>query len=327
MLLEKGYLVRGTVRSTKNEQKIKPIKSLPHQESLELVEADLLNDESWEPAINGCEYVLHVASPFPTKSPKNENDLIQPAVKGTMSVLKACAKHPVKHVVVTSSVAAIMSCGDFAKKDYTEKDWPVLKSVMAYNKSKTLAEKEAWDFYNSLDPKTRFKLSTINPGYVFGPSLINTDFSSGDIIRQLLTGELLALPRLHMPIVDVRDVAMAHLRAMETDASDAQRYICCSAQHLWIEDVSKILVTEFSKYGYKVTTRKLWYIAFKVASICDDQATNILPMWNKEGTFHNDKIIKELGIEFKTPEEAIIQMAYSLIKSGIVPDKIHKEKK
>jgi len=326
-LLEKGYKVRGTVRSKANEKKLKPIRTLPHQGALELVEADLLKAETWEPAVAGCEYVLHVASPFLTKTPKNESDLIKPAVEGTMSVLRACAKHPVKHVVVTSSVAAVMSCKDSAKKEYTEADWPVIETIPAYNKSKTLAEKEAWKLYNSLDPKTRFKLTTINPGYIFGPSIINTDFASGDMIRQLLTGDILAIPKLHMPIVDVRDAARAHIIAIETDAADGQRYLCCNGDALWLTDISKILKEEFGKYGYKVASRELWHFMFKIASLWDDQATTVLPMWNKFAIFSNDKITKELGMTFINSKEAVLKMAYSLIENGVVPDKINKVKK
>lgn len=326
-LLKSGYRVRGTVRDKTNEKKLKPIRTLPHQEALELVEADLLKAETWDAAVNGCDYVLHVASPFLTKSPKNENDLIRPAVEGTTSVLKACSKYPVKHVVVTSSVAAIMSCKNAAKKEYTEADWPVIETVPAYNKSKTMAERAAWDYYNSLDPKTRFKLTTINPGYIFGPSIVNTDFASGDMIRQIITGELLAIPRLHMAIVDVRDVARAHIKAMETDAADGQRYLCCANEHLWMEDMAEILKNEFGKYGYNVRTRKLWHFMFKIASLWDSQATTVLPMWDKFAIFRNDKIVKELGMEFIEPKEAILKMAYSLIESGVVPDKIHPKKK
>jgi nucleoside-diphosphate-sugar epimerase len=326
-LLEKGYKVRGSVRSKANEKKIKPIRTLPHQEALELVEADLLKEATWEPAVAGCEYVLHVASPFLTKTPKNESDLIKPAVEGTMSVLKACSKHPVKHVVVTSSIAAVMSCKDASKKEYTESDWPVLETVPAYNKSKTLAEKEAWKFYNSLDPKTRFKLTVINPGYIFGPSIINTDFASGDMIKQVLTGDLLAIPKLHMSIVDVRDAARAHILAMEKDAADGQRYLCCNNEPLWLADISDILKKEFGKYGYKVTSRQLWHFMFKIASLWDSQATTVLPMWNKSAVFHNDKIVKDLGMEFIDSKEAVLKMAYSLIENGVVPDKIHKAKK
>jgi len=328
LLLEKGYKVRGTVRDKKNEKKLAPLKSLPKYETLELVEADLLKPESWEEAVKDCDYVMHVASPFPTKTPKNEDELIKPAVQGTLSVLKACAKYgKVKHVVVTSSVAAVMSGGKYAKNEYTEDDWSVLDSVPAYNKSKQLAEKAAWDFVKSLDAEHKFKLTTINPGFIFGPALINTDFSSGDVIRQILTGDLIALPKMHNAIVDVRDVALAHVSAIELPNTDGQRYLCVSKDHLWFSDISNILQKEFGKYGYDITTRNINYCFFRIAAICDRQAETVIPFWNREAIFRNDKIIKDLHINFISAEESIIRMAYSLIENGVVPDLIHKGEK
>ena len=324
LLLEKeSYLVRGTVRDKSNAKKLAPLKVLPHSESLELVEADLLKPETWDIAVKDCDYVMHVASPFPTTTPRNENDLIRPAVEGTMAVLKACAKHKVKHVVITSSIAAILSGGRSAKDEYDEKDWADLNTVPAYNKSKTLAERSAWDFYHSLDPSSRFRLTTINPGFIFGPSLINTDFSSGDVIRQLMTGELFALPKMHFGVVDVRDVALAHINSIEKEGTDGQRYICCAKDHLWIEDISKILRKEFAKYGYRITSRNISYCLFRVVAMCDRQAKTIVPFWNRAGIFHAEKAEKELGISFISAEEAVLKMAYSLIECGLVPNRIN----
>ena len=324
-LLEKNYLVKGTVRNLNNTQKLQSVKSLPNQQNLELVEADLLNPSSWDKAVENCTYVLHVASPFPTKNPKDENELIKPAVTGTVSVLNACAAHPeVKHVVVTSSIASIMSMGKFAKDHYDENDWPVMDNLIAYNKSKTLAEKEAWKIYESLDKEKRFKLTTINPGYIFGPSLVNTNFSSGDIIKQILTGDLITIPKLYMPIVDVRDVSTAHIMAMESDKADGQRYICLK-DHIWMSELAEILEKNFGKYGYKVTKRCLPYFIVGIATLFDAQAKSAIGMWNKKGEFSNEKIKKDFGIEFRSAEEAVLEMANSLIKMGIVPDYINKE--
>lgn len=167
-LLELGFRVRGTVRSLKDEKKILPLKTLvsnPKHE-LELCEADLLNEESWLSAVKDCTFVLHTASPFPNKAPKDENEIISPAVNGTLNVLKACLQPGlnIKKVVLTSSVAAV--AGDNFKNlyTYTENDWPDLKDQQAYTKSKIMAEKSAWDFMKENNPN--FILTTINPGYV-----------------------------------------------------------------------------------------------------------------------------------------------------------------
>jgi len=326
-LLEQNYLVRGTVWSLKNKDKLYPINSLPHQENLELIEADLLKEEDWDKAVSGCKYVLHVASPFPTKSPKNENDLINPAVKGTTSILKAVSNHKeIKHVVITSSIAAIMHTYHNHKKEYDENDWPDIKYIIPYNKSKTLAEKSAWDFYNKLkqENKLTFKLTTICPGYIFGPSLIKTDFSSGSIIKQIMMGELLGIPKLYMPIVDVRDVAIAHIKAMESDITDGNRYICTSDDGFWASDISNLIKKEYGKFGYKPTTLNVPYFACWAASWLDGQAASACSMWGCDGKFKNDKIKKDLGLTFISGKEAILKMIESLIEFGIIPNLIKK---
>lgn len=167
-LLELGFRVKGTVRSLEDQTKVLPLKTFvknPKHE-LELCEADLLNDDCWLSVVKDCTYVLHTASPFPNKAPKDENEIINPAVNGTLSVLKACMQpgSKVKKVVLTSSVAAV--AGDDFKHSYTytENDWPDLKDQQAYTKSKIMSEKAAWNFMKEENPN--FTLATINPGYV-----------------------------------------------------------------------------------------------------------------------------------------------------------------
>ena len=171
-LLEKGFRVRGTVRSLKDEKKVAPLRKLvpnPKHE-LELVEADLLKEETWINAVKGCTYVLHTASPFPNSSPKDENELINPAVNGTLYVLRACVQDGVKikRVVLTSSIAAIAGANFEQNRTYTEKDWPKVEALDPYSKSKTMAEKSAWDFLEQRKKNNLpcFELAVINPGYV-----------------------------------------------------------------------------------------------------------------------------------------------------------------
>lgn len=320
-LLEANYRVRGTVRSLQNKEKLEPIRALPNQQNLELVEADLLQREVWDKAVEGCDYILHVASPFPTVTPKDENTLIKPAVEGTTNILKAAAGHKeVKHIVITSSIAAVMSCGKHAKPRYTEQDWPDMSYIPSYNKSKTLAEKAAWDFYNKLkeEGKDVFKLTVINPGYIFGPSLVSTDFSSGSIIKQILTGELLSLVNLYFPIVDVRDVARAHIKAMRSDKADGQRYLCANSRNLTMKEISDLLCREYKDRGFKPTTRSLPYWIVWLYSYFDKQAETAIYMWGNESVFENAKIKKDLGVDFISSEEAIREMVESLIKFRMV---------
>ena len=171
-LLELDYRVRGTVRSLKNESKVAPLRKLVNnpKHELELVEADLLDEKSWLDAVRGCTYVLHTASPFPNEAPADENELITPAVNGTLNVLKACVQDDsiVKRVVLTSSVAAIADSPLIDGKSYSENDWPEPKTLSPYPKSKTLAEKAGWDFVKERESQNQrcFQFSVINPSYV-----------------------------------------------------------------------------------------------------------------------------------------------------------------
>jgi nucleoside-diphosphate-sugar epimerase len=171
-LMEKGYRVRGTVRSLKDEKKVAPLRNLVQnpKHELELVEADLLKEEKWSDAVKGCTFVIHTASPFPNSSPKDENELITPAVNGTLYVLRACVQEgsKVKRVVLTSSVAAIAGSNFENNRTYTEKDWPNVDILDPYSKSKTLAEKSAWNFLEERKKNKLpcFELAVINPGYV-----------------------------------------------------------------------------------------------------------------------------------------------------------------
>jgi nucleoside-diphosphate-sugar epimerase len=179
------YKVRGTVRSTTNETKIAPLKEAfgEYFDQLELIEADLLNEESLFKAIEGSTYVVHTASPFVLGKPKHEDLLIKPAVEGTMSVMRAAHKNKVKRVVITSSVVAIYLSADKKKLNFTVDDWTDLKTAPAYDKSKTMAEKAAWDFQASLPEEERFEIVTICPGMVLGPNLNKANFTSGDTIK------------------------------------------------------------------------------------------------------------------------------------------------
>ena len=328
-LLNRGFKVKGTVRSLKNEEKLSPIYKLPNQQNLKLVEANLLDETCWDNIVSDVTYILHVASPFFLAVPKNEDEIIQPAVKGTMSVLKAAAKNDkIKHIVITSSIASIFSSYTTGSKTYTEEDWPNIDKLKPYNKSKALAEKEAWKFYEKekeireKSNKKMFKLTTICPGYIFGPSLVKTGFASGDIIRQIITGEMLGIPNIKFCIVDVRDCAESHIRAMLSDITDGQRYICASEKGLWARDISKLLRDNYEKYGYKCTKMNVPNFLIYTYSFFNGQAAATYPLLNADNNFDNSKIKRDLKITFRTPEEAVLSMAQSLIDLGIVKNLI-----
>eukprot|EP01022_Parablepharisma_sp_SALTPOND_P017447 TRINITY_DN2786_c0_g1_i1.p1 TRINITY_DN2786_c0_g1~~TRINITY_DN2786_c0_g1_i1.p1 ORF type:complete len:376 (-),score=53.41 TRINITY_DN2786_c0_g1_i1:101-1228(-) len=320
-LLEKGYLVRGTVRDKSNSSKLTPLKQLPHQDRLEIFEANLLSpQEIWDEAVAGCDYVIHAASPFPLEMPKDESIVIKPAVNGVKVVLQACSRtESVKAVVVTSSGLAIIDVQQPAGKKYTEEDWGNLENNTAYAKSKVLAEKEAWEFYNSLGKDRRFRMTVINPAYILGPTLLNSIATSGEFIRKILTGELKQIPKLYFSVVDVRDVALAHVAAMETPSMDGKRYICAPESGLWLEEFAMILKEEFEKYGYQIYTEVMKECPIK------DKTQVLYVRWGKPFSMSNERIVKELGMNFIDPKKAVIDMAWSFIKQGLVPDLTAKQ--
>ena len=203
------FRVRGTVRDTTNTKKMQPLIKAYGQEmfdTIELVEADLRDEESMIKAMAGAKFIVHTASPFPMEAPKNEDDLIKPAVQGTLACMKGGHANKVERIVITSSVVAIFAT-DKSKTHFTVEDWTDPTIARPYEKSKTLAEKAAWDFLAALPEEERFECVTINPGLVIGPNLNECNFTSGDIIRDFMTGKIPGCPKVKMPMVDVRDVA------------------------------------------------------------------------------------------------------------------------
>lgn len=188
-----------------------------------------MNAESLKNAIRGSTHVIHVASPFFMTEPKDPMEVIGPAVEGTKSVLEACKESGVRRVSITSSTVAIYE-GDAttAPEVYTEEHWSDVnyKKIATYEKSKTLAERAAWDFWNALPEGDRFELSTCNPGAIFGPSLIGGGFTSGKIIEMFMTNSFPGgVPRLNLPCVDVREVAKAHIESIKRDQAQGNRHI------------------------------------------------------------------------------------------------------
>jgi dihydroflavonol-4-reductase len=260
-LLEQGYRVRGTVRNSGRAAEVREAMAVnagaDALHRLELVEADLTRDEGWSDAVRGCTYVLHVASPFPNRVPQHEDELIKPAKEGTLRVLKAAAEAGVRRVVLTSSLAAVSGGHPHDNsRVFTEEDWSIVDRCPPYPKSKTLAERAAWDFVTSLEGDTPMELCAINPGAVLGPVLNRHYSTSGEIVRKLLAKELPGTAKLGFPWVDVRDVASAHIAAMTIPEAAGQRF-CCAIEFGWIDEVADILATRFTPEGWKVPTRKL----------------------------------------------------------------------
>ena len=263
-LLEKGFMVRTTIRSESRKDEInKAMDKYPNlDKNLEFHICDLLEDKGWVEAVDGCDYVLHVASPFILEVPSDENVLIKPAVDGTLRVLNACSRANVKKVVLTSSVAAV-AYGHGTEKTFDESDWSNTgkdSGITPYAKSKTLAEKAAWNFVEELDPDKKFDFTVINPVGVFGPMLTRDIGTSNSLVSRLINGELPACPATHMGYVDVRDVAKAHVFSMLNSSTNNKRIIVSESEMFFV-DVGRIL----NEAGFKKSPTKQmpnWLVKF-----------------------------------------------------------------
>lgn len=311
------YVVRGTVRSLTNEKKVKPLKEL--SSALELVEADLTKKESWIDAVKDCTYVIHVASPFPATNPTDEMEVIGPAVDGTKNVLEACAKTKggVKRVVLTSSCAAVYAGRAGEDHVFNEEDWASEENSIPYEKSKLRAERAAWELVKNLPDDEKFELCCINPGLILGPVLHGSNCTSIEIHRRLLNREMPMLPKLSLGIVDVRDVAAAHITAMTSPKAPGNRYVTISVCFWW-DDMAKMLDDEFRPLGYCVPTKVAPNFILKIGSWFDPTLKMIVPVLDKEVKLDNTKIREDFGFQFRDAKTTVVDMAYSLIDSGFV---------
>jgi nucleoside-diphosphate-sugar epimerase len=321
-LLEHGYRVRGTVRSLADPSKTEHLRRIAAAlgGSLELVEADLTSDRGWREAVAGCTYVQHVASPFPASVPKDEMELIRPAVDGATRVLQACAQAgTVKRVVMTSSVAAVaFGHTDGGGTVRTEADWSKVENCDAYQKSKTLAERAAWDLVTALPSDRRFELADINPGFVLGPLLNADQGTSGELIRKLMVREMPACPEIGFAPVDVRDVAIAHRLAMERPEAAGNRYIC-AGNHLWVQEIAKVLAAEFNPRGYRVPTGHLPYWLMWIFARFDKAVHLALGYVGRKELVGAAKAERELGWHMRPIEETILDTGRTMIEQGVVP--------
>ena len=226
-LLKAGYIVRGSVRNLDKAESVRATleRAGADVSKLEFVALDLLSDKGWDEAMEGVRYLQHTASPFVIDLPEDKMDLIRPAVEGTERALNAALRANVERIVLTSSMAAIAYGHDKAHtRPFTDTDWTNLngRDVNAYIESKTLAEQRAWDIMRSAGRAS--DLTTINPSAILGPLLDQDPGTSALIVKRLLDGSVPALPRLPFVVVDVRDIANAHVAAMTTESARGRRF-------------------------------------------------------------------------------------------------------
>ena len=324
-LLEAGYVVRGTARSAHRRAEVVAALS-PHLsdtarrglDGFDVVAADLTSDEGWRSAVEGCRYVLHVASPLPRATVKDENELIVPARDGALRVLRAANDAGVERVVLTSSLSAIVY-GNDRSHVFTESDWSNLDGtrIAAYDKSKTIAERAAWDYMATIEESSSLQLAVINPGLVLGPLLSGDWGTSGELIKRILDHQVPAIPNISFATVDVRDVASAHLSAMVSPEAAGQRFICAEANHFMME-IAQILKTRYGDQGFRVPTRPLPSFALRVMALFDSTVRLALNDLDNPVNVDNSKIRRVLAWHPRDLFEMTTAMADSMIEHGVV---------
>ena len=264
LLLQQGYSVRGTLRDvSRMENLVKSLSNHCDVTNLSFVRAELNDDDGWADAMVDADYLLHMASPLPAEAPKDENDLIVPARDGALRAIKAAVDAGVKRIVMTSSIAAV-SGGHAKSATLDDSHWSdIERDIGAYQKSKTIAERASWDFIGSLPAEKRPELSVINPGFVLGPLLDADTSASHEIIRRLLVRDVPGIPNIGFSLVDVRDVASAHVTALTHAAAPGKRYICV-AEAMSFRDIAACLKRHVAPKGYEVIQRPApdWLVHF-----------------------------------------------------------------
>ncbi|WP_183482589.1 SDR family oxidoreductase [Martelella radicis] len=315
-LLNEGHDARATIRNMDKKDKL--LKMLQaggaRSEALQLFEADLEDDNGWADAMADCDYVLHVASPFPAGSPDDEGALIRPARDGTIRVLQAARAAGVKRVVMTSSFAAIGYGHPSRREAFTETDWSNLDApdVSAYIKSKILAERAAWKF-TELEGKAA-ELSVINPTGIFGPVLGPDYASSISLIDAMLEGRMPFAPRIFFGVVDVRDVAALHLLAMNAPEAAGRRFIAASGEPVSMIAVAQILRSYLGPEAAKAPRRQLPDWVFKAMARFSPSLRELTPQLGKFRRASNTKAREMLGWSPRSAEETILATARSLLE-------------
>jgi dihydroflavonol-4-reductase len=322
-LLAAGHQVRTTLRSLKREGDVRAMLKEGGTEPgdrLSFVVADLESDAGWSQAVAGCDYVLHIASPFPPSLPKHEDELIVPAREGALRVLRAARDAGVKRVVLTSSFAAIGYGQDVQTAPFNEGNWtdPAASDVQPYAKSKTLAERAAWDFIAR--EGGALELAVVNPVGVFGP-VLGPDYSTSILlVQRLMDGAMPGCPQLSFGVVDVRDVADLHIRAMTDPAAKGERFLAVAGDFMSIRDIAMVLKSRLGASARQVPTRQLPNWVVYLASLFDPAVKQILPELGKPKNATSEKARHVLGWTPRSNEDAIVATAESLLRLGLLKE-------
>ncbi|MGI5214001.1 SDR family oxidoreductase [Plantactinospora sp. CA-290183] len=319
-LLQQGYRVRTTVRSLRREPDVRAMieaGGVAPGKALSFAVADLTRDDGWSDAVADCSYVLHVASPFPANAPRREDEIITPAREGTLRTLRAARDAGVRRTVLTSSFAAVGYGHRDNGRVFTESDWsdPDGAPMTAYAKSKLLAERAAWDFVDR--EGGGMELAVINPVGIFGPAL-GPDYSLYiELIEQLMNGAMPALPRLSYGVVDVRDVADLHLRAMADPTAAGERFLA-SAGLMSLSDIAGLLRARLGTAARRVPTRRLPDWTVRLTATFSPRIAQVIPDLGTVRDASSDKARRTLGWKPRPVEETILDTAHSLAGLGLL---------
>ena len=317
-LLRRGYRVRTTVRELGREPEVRAAieTQVDPDDRLTVLAADLEDDAGWSQAVEGCEYVLHVASPFPPVQPKDPDELIVPAREGTLRVLGAALDAGARRIVVTSSVAAVTGGDKPASGPLTEQNWsdPGNPNLSPYACSKTVAERAAWDFM--AERGATGKLATVNPGAIIGPLLSEDRSYSLQAIERLLRG-MPGVPRIGFSFVDVRDVADLEIRAMTDPAAGGERFIAVE-RFIWMAEVAAVLRERLGEDAAKVPTRSVPNLLVRAMAIFDPGIRSVTGQLGKRTELSSEKARARLGWSPRPAEETVAECGRSLLDAGVV---------
>jgi dihydroflavonol-4-reductase len=319
-LIAEGWSVRTTVRSLSRQDEVRRTlsKISTPGDRLAFVAADLEADDGWAEAVAGCDFVLHVASPFPVINPRDDEALVRPARDGALRVLAAARQAAVKRVVMTASTASVSYGRGGRDTPFTEADWSDETNradTSAYERSKTIAERAAWAWIK--EHGGGLELATVNPCAVLGPVLGRDHSASIEIVKKLLDGSLPALPRVGWPLVDVRDVADLHYRAMLDPRAAGERFLA-AGDFYWMSDIARTLKTRLPKLSRRVPTRKAPDWLLRLVAPFDPAVRGRLFELGKHRPVSSAKAKETLGWAPRSNDDAIVATAESLVAEGLV---------
>lgn len=319
-LLEQGYLVRTTIRSLAKEADAREVLSyagMAHGDRLTFVAADLLRDDGWTDAVADVDFVLHVASPVQPGHVEDEDDVIVPAREGTLRVLRAARDAGVKRLVLTSAFHAVSWGHPHSDHVFTEADWTIIEGpgVDAYGKSKTLAERAAWDFVAS--EGHQLELTTMLPVAVMGPVMGKNVSGANHIVLRMLDGDLPGFPNLFIPIVDVRDVASAHVLAITHPAAAGERFLLSNGPALAMKEIGATIKETLGDAAKNVPSRSLPDLMVRAVGLVDPKVRVFLPDLGYAKQTSNAKALKILDWAPRGPREAVVAAARSMVSKRL----------